>query len=213
MRRRASGSGAEDDEGSASLTKSAAGNAEKSKESLKMPFGEPQGTMKEHARRRSGDTVNGQLNPPKIGSWTKSATARQSLDKAPLDQNPEDEQNKEVMAELHKKQRARLRSPWSCSPLTFVSTAVSFLVLFVIVQSFLSRQLDPKGCAMSYMRAAFAKFSDFDTEHTRFASKYSLYLYREGGIDEDTRVPKLRGCFRAELICAGERNSCTLHPR
>lgn len=38
------------------------------------------------------------------------------------------------------------------------------------------------------MRPAFAKFSDFDTEHTRFASKYSLYLYREGGIDEDTMV-------------------------
>ena len=41
---------------------------------------------------------------------------------------------------------------------------------------------------MSYMRAMFAPFSDFDTEHTRFASKYSLYLYREGGVDEDTRV-------------------------
>ncbi len=43
---------------------------------------------------------------------------------------------------------------------------------------------------MSMMRPAFAKFSDFDTEHTRFASKYSLYLYREGGIDEDTMVGK-----------------------
>ena len=41
---------------------------------------------------------------------------------------------------------------------------------------------------MSYMRPAFTRFSDFDTEHTRFASKYSLYLYREGGVDEDTRV-------------------------
>ena len=38
------------------------------------------------------------------------------------------------------------------------------------------------------MRPAYAKFSDFDTEHTRFASKYSLYLYREGGVDEDTRA-------------------------
>jgi pimeloyl-ACP methyl ester carboxylesterase len=38
------------------------------------------------------------------------------------------------------------------------------------------------------MRPAFTRFSDFDTEHTRFASKYSLYLYREGGVDEDTRV-------------------------
>lgn len=41
---------------------------------------------------------------------------------------------------------------------------------------------------MSYMMPSFARFSDFDTEYTRFASKYSLYLYREGGVDEDTRV-------------------------
>lgn len=41
---------------------------------------------------------------------------------------------------------------------------------------------------MSYMRPYFAKYDDFDTEHTRFATKYSLYLYREGGVDEDIRV-------------------------
>ncbi|KAF2456102.1 PGAP1-like protein-domain-containing protein [Lineolata rhizophorae] len=41
---------------------------------------------------------------------------------------------------------------------------------------------------MSYMRPGFVKFSDFDTEHTRFATKYSLHLYREGGIDEDVKV-------------------------
>lgn len=38
------------------------------------------------------------------------------------------------------------------------------------------------------MRPAFAKLEDFDTEHTRFASKYSVYLYREVMVDEDTRV-------------------------
>lgn len=93
-----------------------------------------------------------------------------------------------AMAENNRKYRARLRSPWACSLATLSCSAVALLLLGLIVQSFLSRQLDPKGCAMSYMRAAFAKFTDFDTEHTRFASKYSLYLYREGGIDEDTRV-------------------------
>ena len=92
------------------------------------------------------------------------------------------------MADYTRKHRARLRSPWSCSAITLATSAMALLLLLVIVQSFLSRQLDPKGCAMSYMRAAFAKFTDFDTEHTRFATKYSLYLYREGGIDEDTRV-------------------------
>ncbi|KAF2870558.1 GPI inositol-deacylase-like protein [Massariosphaeria phaeospora] len=86
------------------------------------------------------------------------------------------------------KRRGRLRNPWACSLATLVTTLLGFGLLFLMVQSFTSRQLDIKGCEMSYMRPAFAKFDDFDTEHTRFASKYSLYLYREGGIDDDIRV-------------------------
>lgn len=61
---------------------------------------------------------------------------------------------------------------------------------------------------MSYMRPSFAKLSDFDTEHTRFASKYSVYLYREGMVDEDTKVwddvesevPNLRILFRLKVF-------------
>ena len=86
------------------------------------------------------------------------------------------------------RQRARLRSPWSCSLVTMICTGLSLLLLATIAQSFLARQLDDKGCNMSYMLSAFAKYTDFDTEHTRFATKYSLYLYREAGIDQDTRV-------------------------
>lgn len=84
--------------------------------------------------------------------------------------------------------RSRLRSPWSCSLLTLVTTCLAILSLVAILHSFFSRQLDNKGCRMSYMRPSFAKLSDFDTEHTRFASKYSVYLYREGMVDEDTKV-------------------------
>jgi GPI inositol-deacylase len=84
--------------------------------------------------------------------------------------------------------RPRLRSPWACSPLTLFTTLVAIVCLATILHSFVSRQLDAKGCRMSYMRPSFAKLSDFDTEHTRFASKYSTYLYREGLIDEDTKV-------------------------
>ena len=72
--------------------------------------------------------------------------------------------------------------------LTFLTTIFAGVLALVIARSYLTRQLDPKGAAMSYMRPAFAKFSEFDTEHSRFASKYSLYLYREMGIDEDTKV-------------------------
>lgn len=84
--------------------------------------------------------------------------------------------------------RRRLRNPWLCSPLTLTVTILASLLAYTIFYSFTIRQLDPKGCAMSYMRSAYAAFPDFDTEHTRFASKYSLYLYRELGVDEDTRV-------------------------
>lgn len=84
--------------------------------------------------------------------------------------------------------RGRLRNPWALSLITLGTMACSIFLILVIAQSFLTRQLDPKGCAMSYMRTSFVKYSDFDTEHTRFASKYSLHMYREMGIDEDTRV-------------------------
>jgi hypothetical protein len=60
--------------------------------------------------------------------------------------------------------------------------------MVIILRSAATRQLDPKGCRMSYMRPSYARLNDFDTEHTRFASKYSLHLYREQGVDDDTKV-------------------------
>ncbi|KAG5929995.1 GPI inositol deacylase [Claviceps africana] len=50
--------------------------------------------------------------------------------------------------------------------------------------------VEAKGCRMSYMRPSYVHFTEFDTEHTRFATKYTLYLYREQGIDDEH---KLRG--------------------
>ena len=109
--------------------------------------------------------------------------------------------NLDGMTDFPKWRRSRLPSLWATSLLTITTTLVSTLIVYVIVQSFLTRQLDPKGCELSYMRPAFAKYSDFDTEHTRFASKYSLYLYREGGIDEDTRASHIEEGFNyASLI-------------
>jgi glycosylphosphatidylinositol deacylase len=93
-----------------------------------------------------------------------------------------------MLADYNKKWRQQLRSPWSCSPCTLLTTLAAFVAMFLMAQSFLTRQLDVKGCGMSYMRPSYSRYSDFDTEHTRFASKYSLYLYREGSLDEDTRA-------------------------
>ena len=126
---------------------------------------------------KPADSRNGQLDknrssePPIISVPSNEAIA--------TDKMPDGRQNA---------RRSKLRSPWSCSLLTLVTTALAILSLFTIIHSFVSRQLDSKGCRMSYMRPSFAKLSDFDTEHTRFASKYSVYLYREGMIDEDTKV-------------------------
>jgi glycosylphosphatidylinositol deacylase len=85
-------------------------------------------------------------------------------------------------------QRTRRHPPWTTSPLILVATTIAALLSFTIIRAFLTRQKDPDGCQMSYMRAGYVAYPDFDTEHTRFASKYSLYLYREAGIDDDTRV-------------------------
>lgn len=79
----------------------------------------------------------------------------------------------------------RRRSPWSVSLLTLASTGVALFLLCSILQSFLGRQLEPPGgCIGPRMRPSYIKFKGFDTEHTRFASKYSLYLYREDLVDE-----------------------------
>ncbi|KAJ9154972.1 GPI inositol-deacylase [Pleurostoma richardsiae] len=86
--------------------------------------------------------------------------------------------------------RPRSRNPWAITILTLVVSLLGIAFLATILRSVATRQIDPKGCRMSYMRPSYAKLKDFDTEHTRFASKYSLYLYREQGIDDDT---KLRG--------------------
>ncbi|KAF2279178.1 GPI inositol-deacylase-like protein [Westerdykella ornata] len=92
------------------------------------------------------------------------------------------------MLEGSSRRRSRLRNPWAWSLTTLLTALLGFALLLLMLHSFMTRQLDQKGCRMCYMRPAFVKFPEFDTEHTRFASKYSLYLYREGGIDEDPRV-------------------------
>lgn len=84
--------------------------------------------------------------------------------------------------------RQRMRNPWKCSVLTLVTALLGFAALFLMAQSFLTRQVDTKGCEMAYMWPNYFKYDGFDTEHTRFATKYSLYLYREGGMNDDFTV-------------------------
>ncbi|KAL2137417.1 hypothetical protein VTI74DRAFT_38 [Chaetomium olivicolor] len=84
--------------------------------------------------------------------------------------------------------RPQWKNPWATSFLALVTSILGIGFLFAVVHSSVTRQLDPKGCRMSYMRPSYAKLEDFDTEYTRLASKYTLYLYREQGVDHDTKV-------------------------
>jgi glycosylphosphatidylinositol deacylase len=98
-----------------------------------------------------------------------------------------------VVDKLTPQKRSRMLNPWSCSWTSLGAFFTASLLMLAIFRSFTTMQLDPKGAAMSWMASAFVRFPDFDTEHTRFATKYSLHLYREMGIDdEDPRVRRLQ---------------------
>ena len=128
---------------------------------------------------------------PPAAPWPRASNASPAMEKSALNSPHVPSALKDTPSPIadHLRQNAlRLRSPWRCSLLTLATSISAIVLLLTIIHSFLNRQQDPKGCQMSYMMPSFARFSDFDTEYTRFASKYSLYLYREGGVDEDTRV-------------------------
>ncbi|OLL24252.1 GPI inositol-deacylase [Neolecta irregularis DAH-3] len=69
------------------------------------------------------------------------------------------------------------------SVLVVAFAAISLLFFYTINYSFTGHQRDTAGCRMSYMSPSYIHLKGFDTEHTRFASKYALYLYREQSID------------------------------
>ena len=76
------------------------------------------------------------------------------------------------------------RSAWRISILTLSTVVFGLGLLLTILNSSVTRQMDPKGCRMSWMSPVFYHMREFDTEHTKFASKYSLYLYREGSVND-----------------------------
>ncbi|ODV58435.1 Bst1p, partial [Ascoidea rubescens DSM 1968] len=59
----------------------------------------------------------------------------------------------------------------------FITIVTSLLIAYVLNTNL--NGPDCQSCRMSYMIPAYAKLNAFDSSHTRFASKYSLYLYRE----------------------------------
>src|SRR5450759_3317056 len=101
------------------------------------------------ARSRRPSNTNWKLSDSRNGQLGKSRPADLDIISVPsseaiaTDKMPDSRQNA---------RRPRLRSPWSCSLLTLVTTLLAILSLSSILHSFVSRQLDTKGCRMSYMR-------------------------------------------------------------
>ena len=91
-------------------------------------------------------------------------------------------------SDKYKPRQQRLTNLWTCSIPLLAATVLGSLLMLIIIHAFVTRQLDSKGCGMCWSRPLYVHFKDFDTEHTRFASKYSLYMIKEGGIDEDPQV-------------------------
>lgn len=113
------------------------------------------------------------------GSLGKTSSVAHSL---PVMTSSEDDSIKEekvVERRSNKGQLSWFRSQWAPSLLTLVTTIIGIALTYGVLGSSTQLHCDVKGCRMSYMRPSYIKFDDFDTEHTRFASKYSLYLYRE----------------------------------
>jgi glycosylphosphatidylinositol deacylase len=183
MRRRSSGSPIEDkfDEPLAIQTSIGAGNDVKSPHISDNARLEVATEAANHDRRKEdqGSIARARTS----GNWKRASPVEAAREKKsemiPLAQ----ETAMDKMEDIRRLRRARLRSPWSCSLSTLATTAVAFITLLSIAHSFFNRQVDTPGCGMPSMRPMYAHFADFDTEHTRFASKYSLYLYGEGGID------------------------------
>lgn len=122
-------------------------------------------------------------------SWTPPMKSESSSPKR--SPTVADEQTENKMLNDRIRLRVGMPSPWSCTLFTLMATLASILLMLLTLHSFMTRQLDSKGCDMYYTRSLFFNFADFDTEHTRFATKYSLHLYREIGFDEDSKVNAL----------------------
>ncbi|KGO75872.1 hypothetical protein PITC_033180 [Penicillium italicum] len=83
--------------------------------------------------------------------------------------------------------QSRQRSPWSCSILTAFTTCIAVAFSISILFSFTGRHHGGDGCGVPMMSPTFIRMLEFDTEHTRFASKYNLFVYREEGVDPYTQ--------------------------
>ncbi|KAI1409361.1 PGAP1-domain-containing protein [Hypoxylon sp. FL1857] len=148
------------------------------------------GTRSTSARsRRPSSNVNWRSSHSRDGS-TEKAAAASHLAPATLSPDYPSMESERAASSRRRSRQPRSWSPWSISFLTLLTSFAGIGLLLAVIYSAATLHCDPKGCRMSWMSPSYAKFKDFDTEHTRFATKYSLYLYREQGFDNG---PKIKG--------------------
>ncbi|TFK99201.1 PGAP1-like protein-domain-containing protein [Pterulicium gracile] len=63
-------------------------------------------------------------------------------------------------------------------------TLVSSYLIWLSVE-YVSANVSPQGCRMSWMHPSSVLMTDFDTSWTRLGGRYTLWLYREKGRDKD----------------------------
>ncbi|KAJ1927309.1 GPI inositol deacylase [Tieghemiomyces parasiticus] len=76
------------------------------------------------------------------------------------------------------------RPRFGCTRLLILLATFAVALLGLMLHAFFRGQADPQGCDMFYMYPVYYRQNGLDITQTRFAHKYSLYLYREGGVDE-----------------------------
>ncbi|KAL8701576.1 MAG: hypothetical protein Q9224_000441 [Gallowayella concinna] len=185
MRRKLSSSADEDNEGSSTND-----GSQSNSHAEKKTFSTAKYDVIRHSDTLDRRKVEKALAPAQLtpDSWTPPIKPQ------PSPKKPEPwaaTQPDDKMLDPRVRRHLRMRNPWSCSLLTLTAMLSALVLMLYILHSFATRQLDSKGCDMYYTRGSkFFNFADFDTEHTRFASKYSLHLYREVLFDDD---PKVKG--------------------
>lgn len=176
MHRRSSGSPVEDEDSSVSRTDDGTAIDEKSRSQIAR-----RGTSFD--LRRDGSATSRSRN----SSMWRTPSSQPSNDTKPMPLGSPRLPMEAPAPDGRRARQSRQRSPWSCSILTAFTTCVAVAFLVSIVSSFTGRQHGGDGCGVPMMSPTFIRMLEFDTEHTRFASKYNLFVYREEGVDPYTQ--------------------------
>lgn len=80
--------------------------------------------------------------------------------------------------------------------LVLAAAACYFMYYFSWLANNSPVDISPEGCEMSWMSPHYILQTEFNKSWTPLASRYSLWLYRERGINERDEV-RLHICYRA----------------